>query len=91
MGVSLHRWLCQLILVHHGGLALIIVSRSTYGTVDGLQKCLVKGPRVIAVLKRCVAKFHVCCSDTGSVSLVYTSPEYLFLGLKLVRLELYER
>lgn len=77
--------------MHHGGLALVIVSRRACGTVDGLQKCLLKAPRVIAVVRRCVAKFHVCCSDTGSVSLVYTSPEYLFLGLKLVRLELYER
>lgn len=91
MGVSLHHRLRELTLVHHGCLVLVIVSRRAYGTKDGLQKCLVKAPRMTAVVRRRVAKFNVCCSNTVSISLVPTSPEHLFLGLKSVRLELYER
>lgn len=54
-------------------------------TVDGLQKCLVKDPRMIVVVRRRLVKLSVCCSNT------VVPAEYLFLGLKLVRLQLYER
>lgn len=71
--------------MHHSCSVLAIVSGMECGTVDGLQKCLVKDPRMIAVGRRRLVKLSVCCSNT------VVPAEYLFLGLKLVRLQLYER
>lgn len=70
--------------MYHTCLVLAIVSGMECGTVDGLQKCFVKDPRMIVVM-RCLVKLSVCCSNT------VVPAEYLFLRLKLVRLQLYER
>lgn len=84
MEVSVLHWLHEFILVHHSCLVLAVVSGMGCGTADGLQKRLVKDPRMIVVL-RCLVKLSVWCSNT------VVPAQYLLLRLKVVRLQLYER
>lgn len=84
MEVSVLPWLHELILVPHGCLVLAIVSGMECGTADGLQKCPVRDPRMVVVV-RCPVKLSVCSSNTAAPA------EHSFLRLKLVRLQLRER